>query len=122
MDRNETHRPAVLVVEDEFMIRADTADVLAEEGFDVVEAGDAEEALDILAERSDIGVLFTDVNLPGMDGLHLARMVRASWSHIRVIVTSGRTNPAEEEVPGIFIGKPYAPQMVVATVKTLIAG
>jgi len=121
MNRNDTTRRTVLVVEDEFMIRADTADVLAEEGFEVVEAVDAEEALAILRARADIGVLFTDVNLPGMDGLELARTVRELWSHIRVLVTSGRTDPAKEDVPGLFIGKPYAPKAVVATVRTLIA-
>ncbi|MBN8996012.1 MAG: response regulator [Rhizobiales bacterium] len=122
MKQKDTLRRTVLVVEDEFMIRADTADVLAEEGFEVIEAGDAEEALGVLAKRTDIGVLFTDVNLPAMDGLELAWIVCARWPEIQVIVTSGRTNPEEEEIPGLFIGKPYVPQAVAATVRNLIAG
>jgi CheY-like chemotaxis protein len=113
-------KQTILVVEDEFMIRADTADVLAEEGLGVIEASDAEEALDVLATRRDVTVLFTDVNLPGMDGLQLARLVRRRWPDIRVIVTSGRIG--QSEVPGLFIGKPYRPEAVAATVRNLVAG
>lgn len=120
MNRTDTQSRTVLLVEDEFMIRADTADVLAEAGLAVVEAGDAEEALDLLATRRDISVLFTDVNLPGMDGLQLARLVTRRWPDICVIVTSGRTNPDEVEIPGLFIGKPYRPHMVAETVRNLV--
>jgi CheY-like chemotaxis protein len=109
----------VLVVEDESMIRADTAEALVEEGLEVIEASDAEEALDVLATRRDVAVLFTDVNLPGMDGLQLARLVRRRWPDIGVIVTSGRVGT--DEVPGVFIGKPYRPQMVAETVRNLAA-
>jgi CheY-like chemotaxis protein len=110
-------RQTILVVEDEFMIRADTAEVLTEEGLEVIEASDAEEALDVLATRRDVTVLFTDVNLPGMDGLQLARLVRRRWPGISVIVTSGRVGA--DEVPGLFIGKPYRPQTVAETVRNL---
>jgi len=110
-------KATVLVVEDEFMIRADTAETLIENGLDVIEASDAEEALDVLATRRDVTVLFTDVNLPGMDGLQLARLVRRRWPEIRIIVTSGRIGASE--VPGVFIGKPYRPEIVAETVRHL---
>jgi CheY-like chemotaxis protein len=110
-------RQTILVVEDEFMIRADTADVLAAEGLEVIEASDAEEALDVLATRRDVTILFTDVNLPGMDGLQLVALVRRRWPDIHVIVTSGRVGP--DEVPGLFIGKPYRPKIVAETVRSL---
>ena len=120
MKRIQTYpRQTILVVEDEFMIRVDTAEVLAEEGLDVIEASDAEEALDVLATRRDVTVLFTDVNLPGMDGLQLVRLVNRRWPEIRVIVTSGRVGA--DEVPGLFIGKPYRPETVAETVRNLAA-
>jgi CheY-like chemotaxis protein len=121
MDRNQrTTGRTVLLVEDEFLIRADTADVLAGEGLEVLEAADAEEALDMLATRRDIYVLFTDVNLPGMDGLQLARLVHRRWPDIRVVVTSGHADPAEIEMPGLFIGKPYRPEAVAETLRGLV--
>jgi CheY-like chemotaxis protein len=112
-------RQTVLLVEDEFIIRADTAEVLADKGLDVIEASDAEEALEVLATRRDVTVLFTDVNLPGMDGLQLVRLVHRRWPEIRVIVTSGRLDPSE--VPDLFIGKPYRPEVVAETVRNLAA-
>lgn len=121
MSGDQPIRRTVLLVEDEFIIRADTADVLAEEGLHVIEAADAEEALDILATRRDVSVLFTDVNLPGMSGLQLARIASLRWPEIPVIVTSGRIGAAEADVPGLFIGKPYLPRAVAAAVHSLFA-
>ena len=70
-------RPVVLIVEDEFLLRMDAVDMIAAAGFEVVEAGDADEAIDILESRRDITVVFTDIQMPGsMDGLKLARAVR----------------------------------------------
>ncbi len=122
MEKYEPRKDVVLLVEDEYLIRADTADILADEGFAVLEAPDAEEALGMLAGGTEVAVLFTDVNLPGMSGLQLARKVAERWPHIRVLVTSGHVHPAADEFPGQFIGKPYMPQAVVATVRGLLAG
>ena len=119
MEKTIASRKVVLVVEDEFLIREDTADILASDGFEVMQAAAAEEALDLIVERPEISVLFTDVNLPGMNGLALARQVLNRWPHIRVLVTSGHINPKVDEIPGEFIGKPYMPEMVVATVREL---
>ena len=63
-------RPVVLLVEDELLLRMDAAAMVAEAGFEVVEAGDADEAIAILESRRDIGIVFTDIQMPGsMDGL-----------------------------------------------------
>jgi len=70
----DTKRPVVLIVEDEFLLRMDAVDMIAAAGFDVVEAGNADEAIEILEARRDITVVFTDIQMPGsMDGLKLAR-------------------------------------------------
>lgn len=100
----------VLVVEDEGFVRMMAVDMLEEAGFTVVEAGSADEAWTILQSRDDIGVLFTDIDMPGsMDGFVLAGLVAEHWPHIRLVITSGRCRPSAEDVPdhGRFVPKPY---------------
>ena len=71
-------RPVVLIVEDEFLIRVDSMDMIRNAGFQVVEARNADEAIRILEDRLDITVVFTDVQMPGsMDGLKLAAAIRS---------------------------------------------
>jgi CheY-like chemotaxis protein len=84
-------RPIVLIVEDEFLLRMDAIEMIEGAGFEAIEAGNAEEAIAILERRSDIRVVFTDVQMPGsMDGLKLAAAVRGRWPPIQIIATSGR--------------------------------
>lgn len=65
------------MIEDEVIVRMDIAMSLEEQGFDVVEAGNADEAVDFLNAHSDIRIMFTDIDLPGsIDGLKLAAAVR----------------------------------------------
>eukprot|EP01035_Chromulina_nebulosa_P042709 gene42709-57821_t len=79
----------VLVVEDEILVRMDIAMSLEAEGFVVLEAANADEAIDILNSRSDIRLMFTDIDMPGsMDGLKLAMAVRDRWPPVKIIVTS----------------------------------
>jgi DNA-binding NtrC family response regulator len=81
---------AVLVVEDELMIRIMAADHLQEAGFEVHEAARADAAIPILEAHSEIRLLFTDVKMPGsMDGLKLAQYVQRRWPGVKIIVTSG---------------------------------
>lgn len=123
MERTSEAGAVVLVVEDEVLVREDAADILEHGGFEVLQAGDAEEALAMLEERS-ADVLFTDVNLAGQDGLGLARMVHERWPEMGLLITSGRARILPDEMPddGRFIGKPYLARAVVATVKDLLAG
>ena len=75
---------------------------------DVIQAGDAEEALQILHARSDVGVLFTDVNMPGnLDGLALSELVHRLWPDIKLVVTSGRALVGSVPDDGEFLPKPY---------------
>lgn len=109
----------VLIVEDEIIIRMDVADALETAGFYVLEAGSADEAIDILKDRHDIRVLFTDIDMPGsMDGLKLAAMVRDRWPPISIIITSGHRFMSDDQLPvsGRFFGKPYQPDQIIKAV------
>lgn len=100
--------PLVLIVEDELLVRELAVAAIADAGFDVVEAANAQEALDILNSRADVGVLFTDVNMPGaLDGLALAELVHQHWPAIKLVVTSGRGLEAPVPDDGRFLAKPY---------------
>ena len=84
--------------------------LLKEAGFATVEAASADEAVALLEARTDIAVVFTDINMPGsMDGLKLAHAIRHRWPPVRVVVTSGRVTVRNEDLPsgGRFLGKPY---------------
>ncbi len=118
----ELKRPVVLVVEDEFLLRMDAADVIGAAGFEVIEAANADEAIEVLEARSDVTVVFTDIQMPGsMDGLKLARAVRGRWPPIKIIATSGRLNVGETDLPegGRFLPKPYSPAQVTGVLREL---
>lgn len=92
-------RPVVLIVEDELLLRINAAEMSADAGFDVVEAGN-DEAISILEVRPDIHIIFTDIQMPGsMDGLKLARFVRGRWPPIKIIATSGRVDEGDVNLP-----------------------
>jgi CheY-like chemotaxis protein len=85
------------------------ADAFEQAGVPFFEAGDAEEALIQLERHAEIGVLFTDINMPGtMDGMALATAVHKQHPGIELIVTSGRRLYSDDELPdsGTFISKP----------------
>ena len=107
---SNTKIPVVLIVEDEFLVRLRAVKMIENAGFEVVEAANADEAIEILENRRDIRVVFTDVQMPGsMDGLKLAHAVRNRWPPIKIIVTSGRGLIREHDLPdgGRFFAKPY---------------
>lgn len=102
--------PVVLIVDDEALIRLTAADILADCGAVVLEAGDAVEALKILNERDDIALVFSDVNMPGaIDGLQLLQRVHELRPAVELILTSGRERFADAKLPddGTFLPKPY---------------
>jgi CheY-like chemotaxis protein len=103
-------RPVVLIVEDEFLLRMNAVGMITGAGFEVLEAGNADEAIEILEARRDISVVFTDIQMPGsMDGLKLARAVRGRWPPIKIVATSGLVDVGEKDLPegGRFLHKPY---------------
>ena len=115
---------AVLVVEDEHLIRMDTASSLEDEGFIVHEASNAAEAIRCLELHSEIRLVFTDVNMPGtMDGVALAHYVRGRWPPVKLIVTSGYAKVQESDLPpgSLFVAKPYHVETIADRMDELIA-
>jgi CheY-like chemotaxis protein len=113
----------VLVVEDDVLVRMIATDILADEGFRVIEARDAAEALTLLDARSDVRVVFTDCNMPGkIDGLGLAHLVHRRWPAIGIIVTSGKIRPAAGDLPTCarFVGKPYRRSTLLSELRAVL--
>ena len=115
-------RDVVLVVEDEPLLRMLAAESIEADGYDVVEAGHADEAILSLEARPDIDIVFTDISMPGsMDGLKLAHYVRDRWPPIRIITTTGRSQLAEDMLPPNcqFLPKPYQGSDITAALHRL---
>jgi CheY-like chemotaxis protein len=125
MQPNAHKRPVVLIVEDEYLVRTGTRAAVETAGFDVLEAGDADEAIAILTARNDVSLIFTDVHMPGsMDGLKLVHFVRDRWPPVKIVATSGRVRIADSDLPegGRFLPKPYSAGEITATLHELIQG
>jgi two-component system, response regulator PdtaR len=121
----EPGRPsaAVLIVEDEPLIRMGAVYLIEDAGFKVYEAGSADAAIALLELHKEIRLIFTDVDMPGsMDGLKLAHYVRGRWPPVKIIVTSGHIKVTEESLPAgaIFLPKPYDPTEIAHKVRELI--
>src|SRR3982075_3368543 len=92
--------PTVLIVEDEMMLRMRAVDIVEDAGFTPLEAVNADDALALLESRSDIELLFTDIQMPGsMNGLKLAHAVHERWPAIKIILVSGQVAPDKEDRP-----------------------
>lgn len=103
-------QPAVLLVEDEPILRRMAAIIIDHAGWNVVEASSAAEALKLLADHPAVGVLFTDTELPGtMGGIELSKRVHDIRPDIELIVTSARASVPKRLLPddGTFLAKPY---------------
>ena len=113
----------ILIVEDEFLLRADAAEFMENSGFIVYEASSADEAIGLLERHADIRAVFTDIQMPGsMDGLKLAHYVRGRWPPVKLIITSGHARPPAEDMPtgSGFIGKPYQLEKVADDLRTMV--
>jgi two-component sensor histidine kinase/ActR/RegA family two-component response regulator len=118
-----TPAPNVLVVEDEMVLRMRAVDIVEDAGFNPIEAVNAEEALSILESRSDISLLFTDIQMPGaLDGLKLAHAVYKRWPSIKIILVSGQVNLADADKPtdSRFFGKPLATKEMIAEIQDMV--
>lgn len=102
--------PAVLVVEDEYLIRLDLCDELRALGIRVIEAGSAGEAVEALRSGLPVAVVVTDIRMPGEgDGLDVARAARDGRCDMRVVAMSGHLVPDERqrELFDLFVSKPF---------------
>ena len=118
-------RPVVLVVEDELVVRMNAVVIIEESGFEPIAARNADEAINALETRGDIWAVFTDVQMPGqMDGLELARVIRDRWPPVELLVTSGKRNVIQSELPNgaRFLPKPYLPSQIETTLRELLQG
>src|SRR5580704_7640347 len=115
--------PAVLVVEDEMLLRMRAVDMVEDAGFNPIEAINADDALAILESRSDIELLFTDTQMPGsMDGLKLANAVHERWPLIKIILVSGQLKLTDDDKPADsrFFGKPLDVKQMIAEMQDMI--
>jgi two-component sensor histidine kinase len=115
--------PNVLVVEDEMLLRMRAVDMVEDAGYRAVEAVNADEALAILESRSDISLLFSDIQMPGtMDGLMLASAVHDRWPRIKIILVSGQVQPSETDKPtdSRFFGKPLEVEQMIVELKEML--
>jgi len=104
----------VMVIDDDVLERMGASYMFSDAGYRVLEAGSADEALRLLELNADVGLLFTDVSMPGsMNGSDLAHQVAARWPRIGIIVTSGRPRPESLPLGSQFHAKPYEPTNVL---------
>ena len=113
---------AILIVEDDPLLRLLTVDIVESAGFVALPADNADEAVAILEARSDIALLLTDINMPGsMDGLKLAHAVRNRWPPIKIIVVSSRVTECDLPTDSRFFAKPYHAEKLISEIRSLIA-
>jgi two-component system, response regulator PdtaR len=113
----------VLVVEDEPLVRLNARDEIEAAGFEVYEAYNADEAIRLLEAHPAIGLVFTDVDMPGsMDGVKLAHFVRTRWPPVKIIVTSGYQHVTPDQLPAgsVFLRKPYQPEQLKREIDRLL--
>ena len=101
----EAAQRVVLVVEDEVVLRMAVSAHLRDAGFVVIEAVDAEEAVELLNANHTIRLVFSDITMPGtMDGDQLADWISGRYPEIRILMTSGITQRGQQP----FLAKPYS--------------
>ena len=123
MSTDLTPVPNVLIVEDEMILRMRAVDIVEDAGFNPVEAVNADQAISILESRSDIALLFTDIQMSGsMDGLKLAHAVHDRWPSIKIILVSGQVKPSDAERPAHsrFFGKPLGVDQMIAELQDMV--
>ena len=115
----------VLIMEDELNIRSFVVINLRRAGYDAIEAGDGQEALDAIAANPDIGVAILDIMVPVMDGFEVCRRIRASNKQMGIIMLTARTQEMDK-VTGLMTGaddyvtKPFSPAELTARVDALL--
>ena len=117
-------RLKILVVDDESRMRKLVRDFLVKSGYDVLEAGDGEEALDIFFKEKEIALVVLDVMMPKMDGWQVCREIRA-YSKVPIIMLTARADE-QDELQGFQMGvdeyvtKPFSPKILVARVEAIL--
>ena len=114
----------ILVVDDESRMRKLVKDFLTKKNFQVLEAGDGEEAMDIFYKEKDIALLILDVMMPKMDGWQVCREIR-QYSKVPIIMLTAKSDE-KDELQGFDLGvdeyitKPFSPKILVARVEAIL--
>ncbi len=114
----------IMVVDDEMRIRKIVRDFLVRDGYDVVEAQDGEEALDLFYQDHEIGLIILDVMLPKHSGFDVAREIRET-SKVPIVILTAKSDE-QDELQGFDIGvdeyisKPFSPKTLVARVQAIL--
>ena len=114
----------ILVVDDEARMRKLVSDFLTRSGYEVLEAGDGSEALDVFFEQKDIALVILDVMMPKMDGWQTCREIR-QYSKVPIIMLTARSDE-KDELQGFqlgvdeYISKPFSPKILVARVEAIL--
>jgi DNA-binding NtrC family response regulator len=117
-NRIEERSPHILIVEDDAFLREAVAEFLKECGYPVPQAETADKALPVLREDERIGVVFSDVHMPGeFDGVSLAHWIARERSDVKVLLASGRAQPAAKHWR--MFTKPYELEEVERAVRDL---
>jgi len=117
-------RTKILVVDDESRMRKLVKDFLVKENYEVLEAGDGAEALDVFFTTEGIRIVLLDVMMPKMDGWQVCREIRA-YSQVPIIMLTAKTDE-RDELQGFelgvdeYIAKPFSPKILVARVEALL--
>lgn len=114
----------ILVVDDESRMRKLVKDFLTKKNFQVLEAGNGEEAMDIFYEEKDIALIILDVMMPKMDGWEVCREIRKN-SKVPIIMLTARSDERDELLGfdlGVdeYISKPFSPKIFVARVEAIL--
>ena len=117
-------RLKVLVVDDESRMRKLVRDFLVKKDFEVLEAGDGAEAIDIFFATKDIALVILDVMMPKMDGWQVCREIR-SYSQVPIIMLTAKSDERDELLGfelGVdeYISKPFSPKILVARVEAIL--
>ena len=113
----------ILVVDDESRMRKLVKDFLIKSNYDVLEAEDGSQALDLFFEQNDIALIILDVMMPKMDGWQVCREIR-SYSKVPIIMLTARADE-RDELQGFelgvdeYISKPFSPKILVARVEAI---
>lgn len=114
----------ILIVDDESRMRKLVRDFLVKQNYDVLEAGDGEEAVDIFFREKDIALIILDVMMPKMDGWQVCREIRA-YSKVPIIMLTAKSDE-RDELQGFDLGvdeyitKPFSPKILVARVEAIL--
>ena len=122
---DQPRRRTILLVEDEPFVREATCSILQSAGFEVLPAGDAQDAMKVYEEcKRAIDLVMTDMVLPGRSGEQLGQDLREHSPGVAILVTSGYGNPEyEAEAPEsrtYFLAKPYSRRTLVEKIEKIL--